>query len=227
MELETIKNKMYSLKKVLIPLGIVILIVSGYGIGSSAAGTKIDGEKVKYDALVKKIEASEEKLEENEKEIKRKQDAIKASKEEFAKVIGDITKERDNLALGRELFNKTVDLESEITESQGKLDGIKTEVVSAQSQLDSIQSAIKVKNEEPIQLPAGQLVVGKDIKAGRYKILPVGRGSNFALYDSSGSSIAHTIISSTAGHGVPEYVTLLSDGYIIDANSPFKYVPVE
>lgn len=227
MELETIKNKMYSLKKVLIPLGIVILIVIGYGMGSSAAGTKIDGEKVNYEGLIKMIEDSKEKLEANEKELKSKQDAVKANKEELAKVIGDITKERDNLTLGRELFNKKNDLESEITSSQGKLDGIKTEVASAQVQLDGLQSAIKVKKEEPIQLPAGQFVVGKDIKPGRYKVLPVGRGANFMVYDSSGSSVVNTIIYSSGDLGVTEYVTILLDGYIIDAHSPFKYLPVE
>jgi hypothetical protein len=76
-------------------------------------------------------------------------------------------------------------------------------------------------------MPAGQLVVGKDIPAGRYKVTAIGRGDNFFVYNSSGENLVNTIIYSNSDLGVPEYVTLLSDGDVVDAHSPFKYQPVE
>ena len=118
-------------------------------------------------------------------------------------------------------------LNSELSASKGQITTIESDINAKKDELASLENAIKVKKEEPVQLPAGQLVVGKDIQPGRYKVLPVGRGANFFVYDSNGNTIVNTIIYSNSDLGVSEYVTMLLDGYVIDAHSPFKYVPVE
>jgi predicted RNase H-like nuclease (RuvC/YqgF family) len=234
MNLEIINEKLGKYKKVAIAAGIIIVLSIPYSIGSSATKTELNGEMVNYEELAKEVEKAEGYLKDFDEEIDTARLEIKEVKSDLDSVNREYTKRKSEYDEAKIIAEQKDTVLNEITTLNSQMDGKKNELATLDTtiqtkkdELAKLESAIIVKNEEPVQLPAGTLIVGKDIKVGRYKVLPVGRGSNFKVYDSTGSNLYNTIISSTPDHGVPEYVVFLGDGNIIEANSPFKYVPVE
>jgi hypothetical protein len=226
--IELIESKKGLLKKVIIPAVAIILFSTGYGLGSSGAKTEINGEKVKYEEVTKEIKSAKEDLKTYQAKVVEIQTKIKSVQTEYAenKTEFDTAKKiaDQKATITGQLASVESDLEAKKKESS-TLDG---EIKSKKKELAKVESAIIEKDEAPVKLPAGQFLVGKDIPEGRYKVLAIGRGSNFKVYDSDGSNVVNTIIySGNPDFGVSEYVTVLSEGYIIDASSAFKYVPVD
>jgi hypothetical protein len=234
MNLEIINEKLGKYKKVVIAIGAVFVLSIPYMIGASLAKTELNAEKVSYNELAKEVEKAEGYLKDFDEEIETARSETKEVKSDLDSVKREYAKRKSEYDEAKKIAEQKDTILSEITTLNGQLDVKKKEIETLDAtiqtkngELAKLESAIIVKNEEPVQLPAGTLIVGKDIKAGRYKVLPVGRGSNFKVYDSTGSNIYNEIISSTPDHGVPEYIVFLGDGNIIEANSPFKYVAVE
>jgi len=220
-------NQKKNIKRFALPIAAAILLFSSYGLGSSNASVTLDGEKAKYEKIQEKISIAkqdEAKLKDKIIELQGKVKEINTEYTERKKEFDEAEKIVENKENVMDELNK---LNSELSASKGQITTIESDINAKKDELASLENAIKVKKEEPVQLPAGQLVVGKDIQPGRYKVLPVGRGANFFVYDSNGNTIVNTIIYSNSDLGVSEYVTMLLDGYVIDAHSPFKYVPVE
>nr|WP_263326945.1 hypothetical protein [Neobacillus sp. Marseille-Q6967] len=226
--LDFVLNKKVFLKKVaIVAVAVIIFVSSGYGIGLNSAKTEINGEKLKYEEVVKEIEDAKKDIDTYEAKVKEIQSKIKSVNNEYAQRKTEfdealkIFEQKDTIAA------EVTKLSGEVESKKGEIATLDTSIQSKKNEIASLDQVIKEKKEAPIQLPAGQFVVGKDIPAGRYKVLPVGRGANFFVYDSNGNNVVNTIIYSNSDFGVSEYITLLSDGYIIDAHSSFKYVPVE
>lgn len=222
--------------KIGIPIVLIIILIITFNLGHSAgyhdgydsATIEIDGKKLDYDQFVKKIGDTEKKSKKYEDEMSRIEieatriiNEFEGVKEEYETAL-EIVSQKDSAA--NELKTIQTDLDSKKAEITTLDETIKTK----NDELASVANLIKAKNEEPKVLPAGMFLVGKDIPQGRYKVTTNGtRGSNLFVYDSSGSTLVNTIISSRDGHGVKEYITILSDGYFIEANDTFKYIPVE
>ncbi|MDD9312614.1 hypothetical protein PUS82_15170 [Cytobacillus firmus] len=232
MEIEREKVSWFKNKKIWIGIaGVAVILSIFYTIGYSGAKAVIDDEKVTYDELVSKIGDKEKELKEAEATLKEREQEIKNEISELEKQFEDRKSEFDEALAAvenkKQLETEIKSLESTKSGQETSISNLTADIKAKREELAKIEDAIVEKNEAPVQLPAGQFVVGKDIKPGRYKVLPVGRGANFFVFDQSGNNIVNTIIYSDSSLGVTEYVTLLDEGYVIDAASPFKYVPVE
>lgn len=224
-ELELEKSvKRYLTKGRLIAAGVLfVLLLVSYGLGSTFAKIDLADEKVTYDELQEKI--SDARAEEKEAvqdirtNISAEEEKLKDKQSEVKEALAAVAN-KDRVEEETKKLQGTIDTKkAQISELDGK-------IAEKTNELKSLEGKVFEAKGAPIQLPAGMLSVGKDIQPGRYKVVPVGRGSNFFVYDSSGSNLVNIIISSVTDHGVPEYVTYLNEGYIIEANAPFKYIPV-
>lgn len=225
--LELNSKQTKAIKRFVLPITAAVVLFSSYSLGSSNASVTLDGEKAKYEEIKTKISSAKQ----DETELKDKVTVLQEKVKEINTEYMDRKKEFDEAKKIVENKESVMDelkkINSELSASKGEITTIESEINSKKVELASLESAIKVKKEDPVELPAGQFFVGKDIQPGRYKVLPIGRGANFFVYDSNGNNMVNTIIYSDSSLGVSEYVTMLLDGYVIDARSPFKYVPVE
>lgn len=192
---------------------LVIALVSAYTFGNKNAKVVLNDKKATIVELEDHIQTKQKEFNSLESQVEEINTELSTKQKEIKEGLSAI----NTLEINK---NAAIDL---IDEIESKKDEIK----DLDSQIKQLQGGIKEAEGKPIELPAGTFLVGKDIPENRYKVLPIGRGSNLQIYDESGSNVVNTIVSSTEGHGVPEYIVYLSEGYIIDAQSPFKYVPVE
>lgn len=205
--------------------GVVILLVISYIIGTNNAGAEIDGEKVKYDELIKIIDAKQDELSKANADLEDSQGQLEAVKEEISSNQVEIDRANEVLKNEETINEKIDDLNSQLAEKKFEVTQLDASIETKSEELSRLEDGIVKKQEEPIVLPAGQFVVGKDIPAGRYLVTSVGRGSNFFVDDQNGSSVANQIIGTRTG--VSEYVVYLDTGYSIDANASFKFTPIE
>ena len=124
------------------------------------------------------------------------------------------------IAVVEEISSHEKDLDSK----KGDLKEIDGEIANKNKDLEKINQLIIEKGEEPIQLSAGKYIIGADVPAGRYKVMPIGRGSNFITYGANGRLDVNKIL---GAHGEAEYIFFADDGGTIDSRSTVKLVPVE
>ena len=207
-------------------VGAIVLIFLAYIIGVSTSDSMTQTENGTYTQLVKR---NAELKEENEKlanGIYEKEKIIDKNNDEIANINDELMAAHDVIANAEDKEAQSVKLNSDIEKKKKELDGVKKEVGAKQKELDKITKGIVAKNEEPTVLNAGQYIVGKDIPAGRYQATNVGRGSNFFVYDSSGSNVVNTILGDgSVGRG--DYVFFVDEGYIIESRAQVKLIPVE
>ncbi|WP_226582645.1 hypothetical protein [Halobacillus litoralis] len=206
--------------------GVVIVSLISYSIGITSAQTEIDEETYDYEGVVLKISEAETTLEDIKKEIsdkeseRTKKDQILKDKEKEVSKAFSILKKRD--ALKKDLDK----LSGKMDEAKKEKSSLDTQIKDKKAELASLENVIKEKEAVPITLTAGQFLAGHDFKAGRYKAVPEGGGGNFVVYTDQGD-LSVNIILTTRDYGVPEYVMTLGDGYIIEADTPAKLIPVE
>jgi septal ring factor EnvC (AmiA/AmiB activator) len=212
----------------------IIFFLIAFNMGISAATVDLEEEKVTYDKLVSRIADKEVELDSKNKSLEDLEKKILTKAEELTSVRKrvdenqDIIEEASAIVNDKENILKDIsDIRSQISSKQNELDKLTSDIKAKETELARVTGQIQETEEAPKQLSAGQFLVGKDIPEGRYKVTPIGRGSNFVVYDSSGSLVTNTILSSIPNHGVSEYVTFLSDGEIIDSSTPAKYTPVK
>jgi predicted RNase H-like nuclease (RuvC/YqgF family) len=227
MNLERITEKVGKYKKVAIAVGIIIVLSIPYSIGSSTAKTELNGEKLKYEDIAKEIESAKKEIKKYKAEVEDVEAKVKSVNDEYAKSQSEFDEAKKISSQKDTILAEIAKVSGELNSKKNELTILDTNITSKRNEIASLDQVIKEKQEAPVMLPAGQFVAGKDIPIGRYKIVPVGDGSNIAIYDSNGDILYHTIISSRPNHGVPEYVTSLLPDYKIDASAPFKYIPVE
>ena len=121
--------------------------------------------------------------------------------------------------------------QEKIKEMQTKQNEINTEISSLESKKQTLNTEIQELNSEvtkikgqPKTYPAGQLTVGVDVTAGKYKIY--GGSSNFIVCSKLGE-LEVNIILGNGNYGVNEYIYTFKEGDIIKANSSFKLVTVK
>ena len=105
-----------------------------------------------------------------------------------------------------------------IKDLQKQQDSLQKKVNSSEAKLKSLNGQIDTIKIKPIQLPAGNFVVGKNFPAGRYIISGT---SNFIVNE--GDSI-NTILGST---GSGDYHGDLSDGDTVENDAPATLTPAD
>lgn len=213
---------------------VILLIMSvGYSFGSSVTKTEIEGKKTTYDELTQIIMDLEneikekeqdvvnlhEEIENIEKQLETEQNKLKNKQEEVENAFA-LLKETDDLKAEVE------DLKKEIDSHNKELETITADIEDKENELKSLEETITKKKEEPIELTAGEYIVGIDIPVGRYQTTNVGSGSNFVVYSAAGSLKVNTILGDDLiGYG--DYVFFAEDGDIIESAARVKLIPVE
>lgn len=205
-----------------------------------AAKVDIDGERVTYEQLTEKIAelneqieeleetkenyetiiaGVEEELDEIQENIDELSDEYDAHKEEFERLLS-LVEEEETLIKNIETLNKTLD------EKEAKKKALKGDIKGKEKELSKIENVVSKTKEDPIELIAGQYIVGTDIPEGRYQATNIGDGSNFVVHSSGGSLKVNTILGdSIVGSG--DYVFFADDGDVIETRGRAKLIPVE
>lgn len=198
-----------------IAVGVVagaVLLFIGSGIGSSGAKVTIDKKQVTIADLDKEIKSKEAELNKQKDKNKEVFDTI-ANKD---KLVADTQKAQQNL----DAKNK------ELSDAQGKLDKVSGDLKAKEDKLSTVTADVIKAEGEPKTLGSGEYVVGKDVPAGRYKATPVGKGSNFVVYDENGIAVVNTILGdSSIGSG--DYTFFCKNGNIIKTSAQVKLIPVK
>lgn len=203
--------------------GVVILFGVFYLIGSYTAKTELNGKKVGLEELVKKIEEREVLL----GELKNKTESQTKEVADIQKEIQEMEKEK-NEAL-RIIENKSraeeemKELHKQVEKSHKELSNLTEEIKAKKAELAAVEGEIIEKKQEPKVLPAGFFTVGKDLPAGRYKVVAQSGFGNFFV--NSGSKV--NIILGDAEIGVIEYVFYADEGDEIESALSAKFIPVE
>ncbi|PLR99583.1 hypothetical protein [Bacillus sp. T33-2] len=225
MELETkkvsrFKSKVFWLKVV----GLLVLLSIFYNIGVSGAKITLEEKKVNYDELVKEIRAKEKEVDETKQKIADVEFELKEIEEEFNAKQAEFEEAKKVVENKQSIENDIAKLNSDLETKKGEIAAIDANIKAKNDELASITGQIQEKKDAPKQLPAGNFTVGKDIPAGRYKVVPVGQGSNFIVYSGSGRLKVNTILGS---FGVGEYVFDAAEGDNIQTEAPAKFIAVE
>jgi predicted RNase H-like nuclease (RuvC/YqgF family) len=210
-----IKNILKS-KKVWVTVGLIV----AYSVGVNSAEIDLEGKKVDYAQITQKIDTANQELKKKQEALKAEDNRLNQRKEEVDQILSLLDKQDE---LNKEIDTKAKELDTKKTE----LNKLNSDIKAKQSELEQLTNVVKKKQEEPKTLPAGEFIVGKDIPEGRYKAVPVGRGSNFVVYSASGALKVNTILGNHSGLGSPEYVFFAKSGDIIKNEAPAKLIPVE
>jgi len=197
-------------------------------VACSEGDTEVKSNASEEDEVTEEeILTAKEELEEINKEINDRRNTSGTLKNTIAEREQELEQLEEEMADIIELDNNREELEEEVKTLAIKVGELKAEIREKEEELEALTAGVKAREEEPIELGAGQYLVGMDLPPDRYEVFPVGRGSNFFVYGSSGSSKVNVILSNREGHGVPSYVFVASDGDYIETNTPVKFVPVE
>ncbi|EQB35059.1 hypothetical protein M948_18345 [Virgibacillus sp. CM-4] len=209
------KEVMKSKKLWAVVLAIVLLSVA-FKVGESGAKVTLDEEKVAHDELTSKINKLEGKLEETESKL---QDEEKRLSERQSEVDETLALVDDRDTIKSEIDN----LDTELSDKKAELDDMNSNIESKEEELETLEGDIVKATDKPIELSAGQWVVGTDIPAARYK---ASGSSNFFVYSSSGAVMVNTILGdSSVGDG--DYVFFAEEGDIIESSAAATLTPVE
>jgi predicted RNase H-like nuclease (RuvC/YqgF family) len=204
-------------------IGAAIVLLITYGIGTSTAKVDLGKEKVTHDDILQRINDKKEELESLTQKVGKKESETRAK---IIDLENQLTGKEKEVNDSLELVKQKDSISAEIVKLKGDVSNLSETIKAKQKELNSLDTKIKAKKEAPISLGAGTYIVGKDVKAGRYKVVPVGRGSNFFVLDSSGVPTVNTILGND-GFGVPDYVFSTEAGETIESHAPVKLIPVE
>ena len=125
-----------------------------------------------------------------------------------------------------ELKQGVADLQAEkkdIEELIASRSTINGSIVEKNAELEKLTNIIVAKKQEPIQMPAGNFVVGTDVPAGRYKIEPNGGSGNYFVNEYK----TNIILGVGDSFQLSEYIISLKTGDKIEQGLPVKYTAVE
>jgi|SRR5690625_3473576 len=192
----------------------IILMGAFYGIGLNGAKAEVNGAKLKHEDIVKEIDTASSELDEIQDQIKEAQGELDDKKDEFDEAQNVLDQKKDTQ-------DELSSIESDLKDKKKEVKDLKSDIKEKSKELEKITSGIIEKEEEPIVLGAGQYIVGSDVPEGRYKAVPVGRGSNFFV---RGAGSVNTILGDS---GQADYTFFTVDGDEIDTRAEVKLIPVE
>lgn len=216
LELEKPKKKFLGVKTILSVVGVIILLGLSYTVGSTSAETEINGERVKYDSLVKKVSNLENERDKINKDIGTAEEQLKTKEKEYDEAMKVISsKEEAQKSLGS--------INGEIGTKKTEIDSLNKEIEVKKAELAMVTGQIIEKKEEPKTLTAGFFTVGKDIPAGRYKVVPNNGNGNFFV--NGGMSV--NIMLGRGEFYQQEYVFTANEGDTIELTLSAKFIPVQ
>lgn len=167
------KNK--KLGYVLGRIVIAIILVSGaYFVGTSTTKTKIEGKSYTLNELSSKLVEEKKSIDMLNKDTDSKRTDLSELKQDVADLQSE-KKDIEELIVNRSTIEEEVaKKEEEKKNKQIELDTVNGSIVEKNAELEKLTYIIVAKKQEPIQMPAGNFVVGTDVPAGRYKIEPNG-----------------------------------------------------
>ncbi|TKD70848.1 coiled-coil domain-containing protein [Pseudalkalibacillus hwajinpoensis] len=190
------------------------------------AEAKVKDEESKLLSIKEHTAAAEEQQSsENEKLEK-----LQAEVDEVEKLIEEkdaITKENDSLQEDKDKSKKELNkLSDKVKEKKTRGSELDDTIKAKEKELEKLEKTIIRKSEEPIELTAGQYIVGTDLPEGRYQVTNIGDGTNFFVYDSSGMPTVNTILGDGMV-GTGDYVFFTNTGDMIETLGRVKLMPVE
>jgi hypothetical protein len=201
-------------KKTWIPIMIGLFALGiCYSLGYNQATVEINEKKLNHDQLEKVIA-------ENKDEIKSLEEFILSTTNRYEEVSNELESAKETIA-------SSASAKKELESLTSSINSKKDEILSLDKELNSLQGKIEESGAKSINLPAGHFTVGKDITAGRYKIIASGRGGNLMIDDALGDMVVLTSIYSNKDYGETEYVIELGNNYFIEAQASFEYIPVK
>lgn len=209
-------NKSISVKLWVIILSIAIALIVIFVAAISAYQTAI-GQNISDEIL-------QQKLDQDQEYTARKAELDKLNEDIDSQqgLLNELNMYKSNAEnLSQALNDKqqqVYDLDLQIQERQGKVDSLNAEI-------DSLSNTVKVKQEEPTVIPAGEYTVSANgsVRPGRYSVTG---SSNFVVHSSTGDLKVNTILGG-GSFGVDQYVCNLSSGDNIKAQSRCTLTPVE
>jgi septal ring factor EnvC (AmiA/AmiB activator) len=216
---------------------VVVLFASGFIItgitNSRSQQTKIDKKVVTYQALSKDIE----KLSKKKDDLTDDVNQLSSDKTSLNNQITDLQNKNKDVMTAiknkKQLNDQVVEAKdnlssakSDISDAKDQLNSLNRKIDSAKTALAQAKGEVTKAKSAPKTLGAGKYTVGNDIKAGRYKVTPVGQGSNFFVYGDGDETdvIVNTILGSD---GEPSYTFETSDGDVIQTEATVKLTPIE
>jgi len=214
---EGLKSKL--IRTGILVVAVLVIIFIGAGMGTSGAKVDLNGKRVDALQLQKDIAKLYDKKDDIQKQIDDKKRELADQKAKNQEVF-------DMIAKKDEYQSELNDVKSKLSDAQSQLTDTKSQLKDAQTKLAKLNGDILKAKGAPKTLSSGQYIVGHDIPAGRYKASAVGRGSNFFVYDDSGTPVVNTILGNSMV-GTGDYVFACDDGYVIQTEAPVKLTPVE
>ncbi|MCM3005411.1 hypothetical protein [Priestia koreensis] len=210
---------------------IIVLVVAcvgmffvGSAVGSSNTEVKLNNKKVALEDIEKTIKHLKIKESDARKEVKKQQKELVDQEEKTKKVVALISKEDEVHTQVKESAKELQEIRGKIEEEKKNLENEKSKVAKQQKELASLTGKIEKAKSQPKVLSAGTYTCGTDFPAGRYKATPVGDGSNFITFDSSGTPDVNTVLGK---FGEESYVFYIEEGYTLQTEAKVKLTPVE
>ncbi|KIL46427.1 hypothetical protein KP77_25540 [Jeotgalibacillus alimentarius] len=227
-------KNLFKSKKFLSALVLLGIFLLGTGVGNGYATVPLDDVKFNYDEAQNEVLTKQEAIEDLEAELEAKQKEIESAESKHDSVLKNIEDDQEKYDTAMTLYEDRETLSKEVKEltdnlesKQSQVAGLDETIDTKKAELSTVNERIKAAEGGPIELPAGKFVVGKDLPVGRYKVEPIGRGSNFATYDNEGYLDVNIILSADSSIGVSEYVTYMLADYLIESDTPAIYTPVQ
>lgn len=201
----------------------IILVSSAYFIGTSTAKNKIKDKNYTLNELSSKLVEEKKSLDMLNKDT----DSNRIDLSELKQGVADLQSEKKDI---EELIANRSIIEGEVTkieegknDKQTELDTINESIDEKNAELEKLTNIIVAKKQEPIQMPAGNFVVGTDLPAGRYKIEPNGGSGSYFVNEYK----TNIILGVGDSFQLSEYIISLKTGDKIEQGLPVKYTAVE
>ena len=201
----------------------VILIAVSWFIGDQSATTKIENEKVTYEEMIQKLDDKEEELQRINGDVEVAQSNYESVSADLSKVSDEYKEVQGIIAEKEKVIDEKEKVQAELDELKKKEEKLKKSISDKESELSSITGKVKEAKGQPKILSAGKFIVGKDLPAGRYKVVPNGGMGNFFV--NQGMDV--NIILGSGDFGESEYVFEAFDGDEIELTTSAKFIPIE
>lgn len=139
---------------------------------------------------------------------------------EFQATQGELEANKAKLKTLEDFEGKVGSLRADNSRFSSELKALKGQVEEKQAELERLTARVNRERTKPVRLPAGQFIVGRDIRPGRYQVYG---DSNFVVRGPDGELKVNTILGS---NGNESYVCDLQEGDSIQAESSVTFQPL-
>ncbi|MED3976093.1 hypothetical protein P4639_22105 [Priestia megaterium] len=211
------------LKRILVGIGGIVILGAGmtlaYQIGNEESMVRISDKTYTYGEILEMTDDANAKLDSIKKEIKEQESKLDGKEKEVSEAL-EAVKKKDLI----EEKNKKAEA---LLDKKGKeLEALYDKVDEKNNELKNVSNDVVEAESAPIELTAGDYIIGDEIPAGRYKATNVGRGTNLIVTDpDTGIPSVNTILGDTEGIGRGDYVFNAEEGQKLNTRGAIKLFP--